>query len=422
MTTAQTSSTPAEQIEDLARKTMEELDAVAGTVPQARPAHLAQLAQVLHLAVNQAHLVERDPHAIDRDAELWRLRDPGYLRAMCDHTVDRPNNTLVLLPVVLTWLALGAAELAFVHSHESTPVSQRPSFFADWLAQPPYRGPAALSAAIVVTVLLIIFAYRRPAAAQAVADEVDRIVHGLEVSLGPPLTVLRSKLSSLTVERATRRAAAELQQAAQEFRTATTTLAQSAQIVDRLGIVVGQLANVVPTLQTQAEHLATLDERLARSAAEMRHTAEPLTTAVDTVAAAADTARDAAARSEAVLGHATSRLSQAADVARTTTEHQATLAAAQHPFAEAAGSVAKAADKLNDTVAAVRDVATSLHGAIREVNWLAMVSDGLRETTTNHLHEPQSAEVVESEPEGEPEDDDGDATRPIAGWPEKEAG
>jgi hypothetical protein len=380
--------TPAGQISALTDAATTRLDKVAGTKPGNRPAHLAQLAIVLAAAVHQARQVSGDPAKVERDAELWKLREPGFLRGIADHPVARAGNAIVLFPVVLTWAVLGAAEWMYVQEYTAFAAADRPPFFADWLTQPVWRGPFALSAVIVATVLLIMNGYRRPAREQKIADETDRIVHRLEVDLLPPVTILRSQLGPVDDADATRRAAADLADAARRFGLATDRLAESMAVVDRLGGVVDRMAAAVPDLQIQVSRLADLDTRLGQSVAEIAQHSEPLTTAVAAVTGAAEAASGTIARSEAALREAGTRLDGADALATRTAEHQATLAQAQQPFTAAADSVAAAAGKLDSTVAAVHATATQLREVIRDVNWLTTVSDGLRNGESDHrVHE-----------------------------------
>jgi hypothetical protein len=385
MTPTDGSHRPGEQIGSLIERALTRLDRIAGVRPGHRPAHLDQLALVLSAAASEASKADDDPNGVTRDADLWRLREPGYLRAICEHPVARPGGAVVLLPVVLTWIALGVAELLYLKQYTATTAANRPPFFADWLAQPWYRGPVTLSAVIVLTVVWIMIRHRRPAREQAVADRLDRVVHRLEADLLPPLTILRARLGPVSVADTNRRAAAELSQAASRFLTATEQLAGAMAVVDRLGVAADRMLTAVPELHAQTSQLAELDVRLSRSVGEIAGQIEPLTKAVGVITTAESAATGAAARSEAVLGEARARLAEASAVASQTAEHQSVLSQAQQPFADAAGTVASAAAKLDATVTVVRDTATQLRDVIKEVNWLALVSDGLRHPEPEHV-------------------------------------
>src|SRR5690349_2239336 len=114
MTPTDGSQGPGERIGSLIASALTRLDRIAGVRPGTRPAHLDQLALVLSAAASEASKADNDPTGVPRDADLWRLREPGYLRAMCEHPIARPGGAMVLLPVVLTWIALGVAELVYL--------------------------------------------------------------------------------------------------------------------------------------------------------------------------------------------------------------------------------------------------------------------------------------------------------------------
>lgn len=383
-TGAEHTQPPSERIRTLIAIALDQLDRVAGTTPGTRPTHLAHLGVVLLAAVSEARQADNDPAKVGRDADLWRLREPGYLRAICEHPVRRPNSAVVLLPVILTWITLGVAELLYLRDYAAVAVADRPSFFADWLGQPWYRGPVVLSVAIVLTAVWIMRGYRRPAREQAVADELDRIVHQLELDLLPQITILLSRLDRASVADTTKRAAADLTQAATLFLTATKQLASSMAVVDRLGTIVDRLVSAIPELRAQTGQLADLDGRLSNSLAEITNQLERLTEAVEGVTRAGQDAARTTTRSEGVLREADARLGEASALAERTAAQQATLTGTQQPLIDAAGTFTAAAGKLDTTVSAVHDTAVQLREVIKEVNWLAMVSDGLRHDEHDH--------------------------------------
>lgn len=370
---------------------MSTVDRMAGVGPATRPAHLAQLGQVLTAAAHEAAMAEENPGRVGRDADLWRLRRPGYLRAICEHPVGRVNGALVLLPVVLTWIVLGVAELMYVAHYTAIPADRRPPFFTDWLVQPWYRGPFALSAVIVLTVGCMMVNHHRATRQQHMADRLDALVHQLEVDLLPPLTILRGRLPQGSAPEVTRAAAADLSRAAGLFVAATERLADSMTVVDRLGAVVDRYTEVLPELRARTEHLAELDQRVGRSVGELSARLEPVTQVVATIQSAAETARSAVARSESVLREGEAKLDLAERVADHTEAHRAALEAARRPFVDAAVSIGATADKLDATVAAATGLAMQLGEVIKNVNWLALVADGLRDGDRPAGHQPDEA-------------------------------
>jgi hypothetical protein len=361
------------------------IDLIAGVQPGSRPAHLGQFNAVLELVVTQVRQAERDDvAAADPDLELWRLREPGYLRAICDYPVARPSGVLVLLPVALTWAILGWAEVRYAERYAASDVTARPSFFAEWIAAPGLQGPVLLSVVIVLSVLWIMATYGRAARAQQRADDIDRTVQGLEVDLFAPLTQLRARAVPTTADVHTRRAADALFHVSVRFGDAAAQLAAAQPLVvrlgvviDRLGIVIDRLVSAMPDLERQASQLVSVDERLRGTAREVAEQMRPVTEIVAGSAAAADAARDAVTRSASALAAADEQLATAKRVSEQSAEHRSSLHEAQRPFTAAA-------EQLDTTAAALHELVGTLKETIREVNWLAMVSDGLRYSDQNH--------------------------------------
>ncbi|GAA4448280.1 hypothetical protein GCM10023148_54280 [Actinokineospora soli] len=185
-----TAGRAAEQVAVLTASAMQELVRLF----PGRPAHVAQFGAVVGVAARQARQVVQEPGRVGRDAELWRLAEPGYLRGICEHPVQRAGATAALVPVVLTWVVIGGAEAWYSLSHADTPADEKPAFFADWLAQPLYLSPVMLSLAIVLTVAGLMWRYHGPAADQRRADRDDPIAHRLEAGLVEPLAALRAAL------------------------------------------------------------------------------------------------------------------------------------------------------------------------------------------------------------------------------------
>lgn len=381
-------TTTADDIDQLIIRAMTRLDEIAGRPPKDRPAHLVQLNAVLRLAVQQARQVQSNPASVGRDADLWRLRAPGYLRAICDHPVARPGNVLPLVPVLITWLALGAAELRYLRGRIAD-TANLPSFFADWMAQPWYLGPPALSGLIAISLLVIMTTYRRPNRALRIADETDTVVQRLEADLLPPLTVLHALLGAPTVQETAVRAAADLAHATQRLDAAADKLGASITVIDKLGAVVDRLVGVLPDLRDVAGQVARVETGLARSATDIADQLTPLSTMVADATGASTAARTVAERAADVINVAAGQANEARVLSAHAEEIRAGLADARRPFVEVSRAVDQTTTRLDAAAAALRETADRLNDTIREVNWLAMVSDGLRHADENHRpHRP----------------------------------
>ncbi|MGW3966548.1 hypothetical protein ACWED2_42500 [Amycolatopsis sp. NPDC005003] len=367
---------------------------ISGAAAASLPSHLAQLGIVLATAVTEAQQVEADPTRAGRELMLWRLREPGYLRAMIDRPVKRASQAAVLLPVVLAWALLGIAEVFYTKQYLSKPVAERPPFFADWLQHNDLRGPVALSGLIVVTVLWLMGNAWWAGRDEKAADEADRVVHRLEAELLPPLNSLYGLLGPARTGDASRVAAHELALAADKFGRATARLGDAMAVVERAAGVVERLTAALPTLEAQATRLAEADTRLARTADEITERTEPITAFTGAVTAAGDRVHEAAGSVQATLAEATRRLTEAAQLAGQTETSRVGIVAAQAPFGQAAADVAAAAAKLDRTMNAVHETARDLRTTIADVNWLAVVHDGLRTADPGHNGEVTEGKAV----------------------------
>lgn len=376
----------------LIRDAQNRIDRLAGATAKSRPPYLAQLAEVLRIAGHEAAAAEKNgPDTLDPDALLWRLREPGYLRAICDHPVPRPGGALVLLPVALTWGILGAAEVIYANRYPDA-AAERPSFFAAWLAEPWQQGPLLLSAVIVVSALMIMIGYRRSSRAQRRTDAVDQAVQELEAALLPPLTVLRSRVGSQkNVTMRSNQAADSMLEAAKQLGRAADQLARSMPTVERLGAVIDQMVAALPTLEQQNQQLADVDRRLAETTTGIAEQLGPVITMVTDAASAATAAREAAVGSVSAVTTARKQLDTAHELAARTADQQASAERAQLPFVAAADKVVGAADKLAAVAATLHETAGALRHTISEVNWLAMVADGIRDNDNRHLDNRRSA-------------------------------
>ncbi|MBM7773990.1 hypothetical protein JOD54_004194 [Actinokineospora baliensis] len=360
---------------------------VLNRASRTRPAHLAQLDALFELAKAQAKQVAAGSGQVERDADLWRLREPGFLRAVCDVPLPQPGASLALIPVVLTWAVLGGAEVMYLNSDLAPEVADRPPFFAYWLSLPVYLGPLLLSALIVATVLGIMVRYVKPARARKRADATDRRVQRLEADLLRPLAVLWAARPAADGSEHVQRLGAELTTAARRFGAASERLAGAVTTVQELGTAVSKLLDGLPHLGAHAVQLGEVQQRIERDTATLAEVTAPMTALAADVGKAATTAATAAAKAAQVLDTFTAELTEARALVTATAEQRTAVDSAEQPFTSAAAHVESAARDLGPVTAALRKTSEQLRDAIHEVNWLAMVADGLRAADAEHRAE-----------------------------------
>lgn len=390
----------ARQVEYLTDRAVIELTGVHGA-KGVRPAHLAHLVALFGVAKQQAaQVVAGEP--VERDAELWRLREPGVLRAVCDVPVPQPGGVLALLPVAFTWGLLGVAEVMYLTGDLSSDVGQRPPFFAYWLSLPPLLSPLVLSVLIVVTVLVLMFRYVGPARMRRRADRTDRIVHRLEADLVEPVAALWAARTLTDQGEQTRRLAVELTSAARRFGGAAERLDAAVSTVERLGDAVSRLLDGLPHLGAHVTRLADVEQRIGRGAEVLEVAVRPVAELVDEVERAVSSAGAAVVRAEDVLARADAVAGEAREVSAVTAGQREAVGAAEKPFAEAAALVESAARDLGAATGTLHDTSTHLRAAIREANWITMVVDGLRATNgaDEFPSEAPTAEPAEPTPAG----------------------
>ncbi|MEU7531698.1 hypothetical protein AB0A74_38605 [Saccharothrix sp. NPDC042600] len=369
----------AQQVEYLTDRAVIELTGLHGA-SGVRPPHLAHLVALFDVAKRQAWAVVNGSPLVERDAELWRLREPGLLRAVCDVPVAQPGGVPALLPVAITWGLLGVAEAMYLAGDLSADLGERPPFFAYWLSLPLPLSPVSLSVLIVATVAVLMVRYVKPARARRRADRADRVVHRLEADLVEPLATLWAARPVTDQGEQTRRLAVELTSAARRFGGAAERLDAAVATVERLGDAVSRLLDGLPHLGAHVTRLADVEQRIGRGAEVLEVAVRPVTELVDEVGRAVSSAGAAVVRAEDVLARADVVAGQARQVAVVTAEQRAAVGTAEQPFAEAAARVESAARDLGAATGTLHEAGKQLRTAIREANWMAMVVDGLRAT------------------------------------------
>lgn len=358
------------------------LEELARRPDAARP-NGRQLEAMLRSAREQADLVVVEGAAAAAPGlTLWRLDTPGCLRTAADRSVRRASTVAVLVPVMLTWLLLGAAELFYAQRHGDTAPSERPSFFADWIAAPAWRSPVALSLLIVASLGLIMLSYARAGRDQRDADDLDLWAQEQEIALVVPLDHLRSAVAGAPAAEPADRA---MSAAAHRMEAAASSLAGSRAVVDQLGHTlsglaasVSELSRAVPELGRQSQALGETDLRLRAAAAEIDRRATPVVEAIRTAEAAAEAARRAGEDAGRARDEATDIAGRTEALAARAESFREVLAEARAPVTEAGASMASAGARLAETAAALGAMTSDLRAIVRQVNWLGLVADGLR--------------------------------------------
>ncbi|NUT92601.1 MAG: hypothetical protein HOY78_11280 [Saccharothrix sp.] len=373
----------AQKVEDLTKQAVHELTAVHRGSGSPRT-HLAHLSALFDVATGQAWQVARGSTMVEADAELWRLREPGLLRAVCEVPVAQPGGVLALLPVAITWGLLGVAEAMYLTGDLSDDPSQRPPFFAYWLSLPAPLSPLLLSLLIVATVVILMSRYVKPARERRRVDRADRIVHRLEVDLVAPLAALWAARPVTEQGEQARRLAVELTSAARRFGGAAERLDAAVATVERLGDAVSRLLDGLPHLGAHVTRLAEVEQRIGRGAEVLEVAVRPVTDLVGEVGRAASSAGAAVVRAEDVLARADTVVGEARSVSAVTAGQRDAVGSAEQPFAAAAALVESAARDLGTATGTLNETSKHLRRAIHEANWMTMVVDGLRAGNGSH--------------------------------------
>jgi hypothetical protein len=389
----------AARIDYLAGNALETLDTMHGG-PANRPAHLVQLNTLLEVASGQAWHVARGTAAVEGDAGVWRLREPGVLRAVCDVPLAQPGGALALIPVLITWLVLGAAEGVYIFGDRSGDVAERPPFFAWWLDLPWFAGPLLLSGLVVLTVAVLIVKYVKPARERERADETDRVVQRLEAELLPPISTLWAMRTIADQTELTHKFGLELTSAARRFGGAAERLDAAVSTVERLGEAVGRLLDGLPHLGAHVTRLAEVEQRIGQGTQTLGEAVRPVAELTDDIKRAVQATASATTRAEGALDRSTTALAEANEVGAATAEQRAAVTSAEQPFAVAAGSVEAAARDLGVATSTLHETSKQLRTAIREANWIVMVADGLR--AVDPVHGADEFSAVDEEPAVEP--------------------
>ncbi|MGD9531254.1 MAG: hypothetical protein AB7V44_31300 [Pseudonocardia sp.] len=277
-----------------------------------------QLYRVLDNARTQAdRIASHGAVAAHPGLALWQLSRPGYLRDLVDRQAKSSLGIFILTPVAVTWLVLGLVEAGYALEFSAQPVVSRPPFFAYWMAAPLWKGPAALSALVVATVVALMWLAARSRREQERIDGLDAVVRSWEIALQDRVELLRSfaeeEVRGRRPDTALSDAARAMEQAAASTQAAATALASAGPLVRDLGTkiksldaAVGKLAAATPALGKQVLALHAVDASLtataSRAKTQLDQAAENTATSLrDAAADTATTLTAAASRTAAAL-------------------------------------------------------------------------------------------------------------------------
>ncbi|MEV6072031.1 hypothetical protein AB0L82_36295 [Nocardia sp. NPDC052001] len=329
-------------------------------------------------ATRDATTLTTNPGQLDEDSILWRLRDPGYFREICDHPIAAPRTWVMMLPVLVAWLFIGGAELWYRITLSGESASASEGFFAAWTRAPIVLSPVAMAVAVVVAIVIISVQYARHARAQRRADRIDEVAQRLEADIGPAVDALLRALPAIESDEATRDAARNLAAAAQQFSAAAGALDRSMAGLRRFAEISEQLTTVVPAVGQQIEKLHATGRELLQAAELVSEEGDALKTAVNTTFSAsssAESAQSAAAESAVRTAEAARRVDAVEESIQAKSE---LITIANAPFTSALSAVSDTAETLREVVDVVRTVAASLNAAVEQANWIALVADGLQ--------------------------------------------
>lgn len=331
-----------------------------------------QLQKVTEVARGQVRQAQDDP-AVGRDPglDLWRLREPGYLRALVDVEPPRVNNALVLLPVLLSWLVLGLAELAYRRTTADAGGEPAQPFFAAWMSGPLLLSPVMLSLVIFASVGWLMWRYNSTSNAHADLDRLDREVRDIEIALLEPLVRFRRQCLRSTVEGTQQRSADALFEASRQLRETAEQLTGSLTAAQDLRSVLARLLDELPDVGAQAVRLGRINDELRDAADHVAAETRPLTDLVSTAA-------EGAVALGAAMASATATMERAQRLESTMAEQNGVVDVSGHPFVEASERMAVATRQLADVARIVHETSATLCDAVQRVNYFSLVVDGIR--------------------------------------------
>jgi hypothetical protein len=309
--------------------------------------------------------------AHDADLDLWKMREPGYLVALVEPEPPPSRNVQVLLPVLLSWLVLGVAELSHLVRYRDVPADERPPFFSTWMNGPTLLSPVVLSIVIVISVGWLMWRHHRTGADQIEARKLERAVQGIETELLDPLTRLREQGLAGTVEGTQQRSAEALLEASGRLQETAEQLGGSVAAATELRTVLDRMLAELPAVGPEAVRLAGITGELRDAGDRVRADAQSMADLVGV-------ATQGAVSLETAMTAARDAVARARQIEDRVAEEGAAIHAGVQPFVAASAAVGVAAERLNTTAETLHRAAADLRVALERTRWFSLVADGLR--------------------------------------------
>lgn len=366
-----------------------EVDKITGSTVRTRPQYLKRLSSVCSSAEREAKsLCESGSDEIPEQTDalaIWDLTQPGSLTPLVQHHVPAPRGWWTLVPVVIAWTFLGAAEFWYRGQVRADPELAAAGFFAVWIDGPFVLGPTMMAIIIVVTVISIMRQYAKFSRELARADRIDAVVDELERKVRP----LVRKLRGLVLAR--RRLADTGDDA--DLRAAASALSGAAFYFETAVRGAGDFLSATASLQQLGPTIATQVENLVRAVERSESAAEGFGTGARQVAAAVAESRESAIEAAESAMMTATRLDGVDDAVATANEavtlavrHADAAARANEPLQQIIESLRESAELLRTTAQAIGKSTATLAETTDRLGWAISVADGLnREPPGRHM-------------------------------------
>lgn len=370
----------------------QELDTITHSTPTTRPPYVKRLVAVCSNARSEAtSLIEEDSDASPEytdSLELWDLAQPGHLLSAVQHHVPAPRGWWTLLPVVIAWAYLGAAELWYRNEIREDPERARAGFFSVWVDGPFILGPTMMAIIIVISVLAIMRQYAKFSRDLKEADRVDEAVENLERQIRPIVRRLRAAVLVRRRENATDNSA--------QLTAAASTLSGAAYYLetavrgagDFLSATAG-LQKLGPTIAAEVERLVKAVDRTALVATSFETSAQQVTDAVAESREAAIEAAESSIRAEHHISSVDKAAAFASEAMQRAERSADAATRANEPLTTTTDSLRESSELLRTTAEAIGRSTSVLEAAAERLAWAISVSDGLNGRSRHTPPEPR---------------------------------